>query len=67
MQIVIFVRTLDKKLSGAIEFDELTKGLGELGFNLTLQEQYTLMRQFDTGEWKLNMKTFYEALGGKKA
>lgn len=45
----------------------MTLGLAELGYNLTLQEQYYLMRKYDrNNEWKLCMQDLYEALGGKK-
>lgn len=50
-----------------IEFEELQIGLKELGFELSLQEQYTLFRHFDKGgDWKLSMKDLWEGLGGKR-
>ncbi|CAD8082150.1 unnamed protein product [Paramecium primaurelia] len=62
------MKKLDKQLKGQIEFEELAAGLQELGFNLTLQEQYYLMREFDiSGEWKLNMQALWEGIGGKRS
>lgn len=38
-----------------------------LGFDLTYQELYTLMRYFDTnGDWKLSLKEMFVGLGGKR-
>lgn len=60
-------RKLDTNLNNQIEFEELTQGLAQLGFDLNLQEQYTLMRYFDkNGDWKLSMKELWEGLGGRR-
>lgn len=54
-------------MNSLIEFEELTHGLAELGFVLSLQEQYALFRYFDSsGDWKLSMKELWEGLGGKR-
>ncbi len=60
-------RKMDKNGNGTIEFEELIIGLRELGFNLSYQEAYTVMRYFDKDEnWKLSLKELHEGLGGAK-
>lgn len=50
-------KKLDKNNSGFVEFDELYVGLKELDIPLTVQEQYTIMRRFDSnGDFKLSME-----------
>ena len=64
---VDILKKIDKKGKGVIEFRELAEGLKELGFDLTYQEEYTIMRYFDIeGNWKLSVKDLFEGLGGKK-
>lgn len=45
--LVELVKKLDVNGNGVIEFEELATGLKNLGFNLSYQEVYTLMRYFD--------------------
>lgn len=45
--LIDLVRKLDVNGNGVIEFSELVSGLKNLGFNLSYQEVYTLMRYFD--------------------
>lgn len=57
---------MDKTGKGIVDFNDLVVGLKQLGFNLTYQEIYTLMRFFDLDEnWKFHIKEFFVALGGK--
>lgn len=66
--LIDIVKVLDPTGNGYISFDGLCTGMKALGFNLGYQEQYTLMRHFDTDrDFKLSMKDFYEGLGGLKA
>jgi len=56
-------KALDKKKAGSIEFVELFDGLKEMNIPLTIQEQYTLMRKFETnGDFKLSMDALYNGL-----
>jgi hypothetical protein len=65
--LINILRYVDNRNQGCVEFIDLANGLKELGITLTLQEIYTLMRAFaKNGQWKLDMKGFYQALGGKK-
>ncbi len=50
-------KKLDTNNSGYIEFPELNNGLKHLDIPLTIQEQYTIMRRFDSnGDFKLSME-----------
>lgn len=63
--LVDLIRKLDKNGNGVIEFEELAAGLKELGFNLSYQEIYTLMRYFDKDQnWKLDIRELFVGLGG---
>lgn len=65
--LVDLIRKLDVNGNGVIDFQELTLGLRDLGFNLSYQEIYTLMRYFDKDEnFKLDLKELYVGLGGKQ-
>lgn len=56
-------KKLDKNNSGFIEFDELYVGLKELDITLTVQEQYTIMRRFDSnGDFKLSMEELFNGI-----
>lgn len=64
---VNLIKNIDKNGKGVIDFNDLVVGLKKLGYNLTYQEIYTLMRYFDLNEeWKLNVREVFNALGGKK-
>ena len=66
--LIHLVKVLDANKNGTIEFDEFVKGMSVLGFNLSYQEVYTLMRYFDKDrDFKLSMKEFYEGMGGAKS
>ena len=66
--LVHLVRELDANKNGVIEFEGLCTGMKRLGFDLSYQELYTLMRYFDRdNDFKLSMKDFYEGMGGAKA
>jgi len=57
------LKKLDKNGNGTVEYEELVSGLKDLGFDLSYQEAYTVMRYFDTsGNWKLSMKDLYEGI-----
>jgi len=56
-------KTLDSNNSGFIEFEELYHGLKALDIPLTVQEQYTIMRRFDSnGDFKLSMDELFSGL-----
>jgi len=56
-------KRLDKNNSGFIEFEELHNGFKELDVNLSIQEQYTIMRRFDSnGDFKLSMEELFNGL-----
>lgn len=65
--LIDLIKKLDKNKNQRIEFEELVEGLKEMGFNLSYQECYTLMRYFDTdGNWLLSMEELFVGLGGNK-
>lgn len=56
-------KRLDKNNSGFVEFEELYSGFKELDINLSVQEQYTIMRRFDSnGDFKLSMEELFNGL-----
>lgn len=66
--LVKLLKQVDKSGKGIVDFNEVVVGFKTLGFNLTYQEIYTLMRYFDLDhQWKLNVKELFNALGGKRA
>ncbi|EGR27327.1 flagellar microtugule protofilament ribbon protein, putative [Ichthyophthirius multifiliis] len=65
--LIDIIKHVDKNNKGIVEFNDLVVGMKKLGFNLTYQEIYTLMRYFNlTEDWKLCMKELYVSLGGKR-
>jgi len=56
-------KALDKSKKGFIEFVDLFDGLIALNIPLSIQEQYTLMRKFETNnDFKLSMDALYNGL-----
>jgi hypothetical protein len=56
-------KRLDRNNSGYVEFEELYNGFKELDINLSIQEQYTIMRRFDSnGDFKLSMEELFNGL-----
>ncbi|EGR32401.1 flagellar microtugule protofilament ribbon protein, putative [Ichthyophthirius multifiliis] len=64
--IVELIKNIDQQGKGLIDFNDLVVGFKKLGFNLSYQEIYTLMRYFTLQEgWKLDVRQLFQALGGK--
>lgn len=64
--LVNLIKRIDPEGKGLVDFNQFVIGLKQLGFLLSLQEIYTLMRYFDlTEEWRLNVRELFSALGGK--
>lgn len=66
--LVTLIKKLDKNKNAMVEFEELIEGMRDLGYNLSYQEFYTLMRYFDTdGNWLLSLEELFVGLGGSRS
>ncbi|EGR34903.1 flagellar microtugule protofilament ribbon protein, putative [Ichthyophthirius multifiliis] len=65
--LIQFVKNIDQDAQGQVDFNQVVRGLQKLGFNLTYQEIYTLIRHYSIGDnFKLSMKDLFVGLGGKQ-
>jgi len=60
---VAFFKQLDKEGKGFVDFESLHQGVKALDIHMTIQEQYSLMRRFDSsGQFKLSTEDLFNGL-----
>lgn len=56
------LKVVDPEGCHAVTYEQLCLGIKKMNINLSYQALYTLMRNYDNGQWKLDVKAFFEDL-----
>lgn len=60
--LVEVVKAIDPQGYHAITYEELCLGFKKMNLDLNYQSIYTIMRKYDNGHWKFDVKAFFEDL-----